>query len=137
MTVILVSITPLLLVTGVILYEFRHSYKEKVNAHLVELVQKHKQNIDSFLWQRLGDIRVLAKTFRHSDLSKESFLKECLAILQQIYGPVFVDLGFINAEGLQVAYAGPFNLAGADYANATWFQDAMKSAFFISTLYFS
>ena len=39
--VLVVSVTPLLLVSGVILYEFQTSYKEKVYAHLVELVEKH------------------------------------------------------------------------------------------------
>jgi two-component system NtrC family sensor kinase len=135
LTVILVSIAPLLLVTCISLYEFGLSYKEKVNAHLEELVLKHRQNIDSFLEQRLGDIRVMAKTFSRAELEREPFLKERLVTLQRVYGPVFVDLGVIDGNGIQKAYAGPFQLTGADYADAPWFRTAMESRLFISDVF--
>jgi len=134
-TLILVSIAPLLLVTGVILHQFGHAYREKVNDHLVELVQKHRQNIDSFLWQRLGDIRVLAKSFPLTDLRREAFLRERLLVLQQVHGPVFVDLGVVDEHGVQVAYAGPFQLAGADYAQADWFRAAMENRLYVSDVF--
>jgi two-component system NtrC family sensor kinase len=134
-TIIVVSITPLLLVTSLILYEFRHSYREKVDAHLIELVQKHRQNIDSFVTQRLGDIRILAETFGFEALSDEAFLKQRLTVLQQVYGPVFVDLGIIDAKGIQHAYAGPFKLAGADYSRAPWFHKAMQKEYFVSDVF--
>jgi len=55
--------------------------------------------------------------------------------MQQIYGPVFVDLGVINAQGLQVAYAGPFKLGKALYSNANWFKMTMKSEYFKSDVF--
>jgi len=135
LTIIFVSITPLFLVTGIILHQFRDSYEEKVNAHLVELVQKHKQNIDSFLQQRLADIRVEARTFDFEQLSDESFLHQRLTVLQQEYGSVFVDLGIIDAKGIQIAYAGPFELGKADYSSSDWFQKATESEHFISDVF--
>jgi len=127
LVIILVAIMPMVLVSSIILYEFDISYHEKVHAHLEELVLKHKHNIDGFLKQKLGDIRLLGKTFSYEELSDESFLRDRLELLQETYGPVFVDLGVINAQGLQVAYAGPFKLGRALYSNARWFQMAMKS----------
>ncbi len=133
--VIVVSVTPMILVSGIVLYQFHTSYHEKVNAHLGELVQKHKQNIDSFLKEKLGDIRSLAKTFSFEDLRDETFLRDRLEVLQQAYGPVFVDLGVINATGVQVAYSGPFRLGKALYSTAGWFQEAMKREYFISDVF--
>ena len=60
---ILVSFAPLLLIAGIILYEFQVSYQEKVIAHLEEVVEKHRQNIDGFLEEKLADIRVMTRTF--------------------------------------------------------------------------
>ncbi len=133
--IISVSITPMILVSGIILYQFNRSYHEKVHAHLAELVLKHKQNIDSFLIEKLGDIRVMAKTFDFEDLGDESFLRDRLEVLQQGYGPVFVDLGVINSQGLQVAYAGPFKLGKALYSTAKWFENAMKNEHVISDVF--
>jgi len=53
LTVILVSITPTILVIILLLNQFQTSYQEKMEAHLKELVLKHKQNIDGFLKERL------------------------------------------------------------------------------------
>ena len=135
MTILIVSIMPMILVSSIILYQFEISDHEKVQAHLKELVLKHTQNIDSFLKEKLGDIRLMAKTFSYEELADSDFLQDRLALLQQIYGPVFVDLGVINSRGLQIAYAGPFNLGKALYSSAEWFQKAMKSEYFKSDVF--
>ncbi|MCU0597224.1 MAG: two-component sensor histidine kinase, partial [Desulfobacterota bacterium] len=55
LVVIMVSITPMILVSGLILYLYQNTYRDKTYAYLGEVVQKHKQNIDSFLKERLDD----------------------------------------------------------------------------------
>ena len=135
LTIILVSFTPLILVGSIILYRFHVSYHEKLEAHLQELVLKHKQTIDSFLKEKLGDIRFLSETFCFDELKDASFLQDRLDLLQQSFGPVFVDLGVVNSRGLQVAYAGPFRLGEALYFEADWFKKAMKTRHFISDVF--
>ena len=132
---ILVSFAPLLLIAGIILYQFQVSYQGKVIAHLEEVVEKHRQNIDSFLDEKLADIRVMARTFSLERLRNESFLQEKLAILQEEHGGAFVDLGLVDGKGLQVAYAGAFKLARVNYSEADWFKKALKSEQFISDVF--
>jgi len=133
--IISVSFIPLIVVSTTIYYQFRTSYREKVYAQLRDLVQNHTRNIDSFLWEKLGDIRFLADSFGYEYLSNESFLQEKLAVLQKDYGPVFVDLGVVHADGEQIAYAGPFKLEKARYSDAEWFQQAMQHQYFISDVF--
>ena len=135
LTIIIAAVMPMLVVSSIILYQFDSSYHEKVYAHLEELVLKHKQNIDNFLKEKLGDIRLLATTFSFEELSNEDFLRDRLESLQQIFGPVFVDLGVVNARGIQVAYAGPFKLGKALYSTADWFQETISSENFISDVF--
>ena len=135
LTIILVSVTPLILVGSIILYRFHASYHEKVEAHLQELVLKHKQTIDNFLKEKLGDIRFLSETFCFDELKDASFLQDRLDLLQQSFGPVFVDLGVVTSQGLQVAYSGPFRLGEALYFEADWFKRAMKTRYFISDVF--
>jgi len=132
---IIVSIAPMILVSCIILYQFKISYHEKINAHLEELVIKHTQNIDTFLKERLGDIQALASNFSFEEMRREDFLNEQLKILQQSHGPVYVDLGVINAEGMQVAYAGPFKLGEALYSKADWFQRALDREYYKSDVF--
>ncbi|MGA7877420.1 MAG: cache domain-containing protein, partial [Desulfoferrobacter sp.] len=133
--IILVSFTPLVLVSGIVGYEFHTSYQEKVIAHLKELVQKHRQNIDVFLGEKLANIRVLAETFSYEQLIDESFLKRKLALFQENYGGAFVDLGVVDQNGIQMAYAGPFQLMKANYSQAEWFKKAMQDPYFISDVF--
>jgi len=135
LTIIIAAVMPMLVVSSIILYQFDSSYHEKVYAHLEELVLKHKQNIDNFLKEKLGDIRLLATTFSFEELSNEDFLRDRLESLQQIFGPVFVDLGVVNARGIQVAYAGPFKLGKALYSTADWFRETLNSKNFISDVF--
>jgi len=133
--IIAVSVIPLILVSSTIYYQFRTSYHEKVYDHLRELVQSHAQNIDHFLQEKLSDIRFLSDSYGRDKLEDESILKERLAALQKGFGQDFVDLGVINAAGEQIAYAGPFKLAKADYSDAEWFRKAIQSEFFISDVF--
>jgi two-component system NtrC family sensor kinase len=135
LVVIMVSITPMILVSGLILYLYQNTYRDKTYAYLGEVVQKHKQNIDSFLKERLDDIRFLTRTFSFEELSEDSFLQDRLFTLQEEFGPVFVDLGVINERGIQIAYSGPFKLGRALYSEADWFKRAMSREYYISDVF--
>ncbi len=133
--IILVSVAPLLLISGTIRYYFQASYQEKVRDHLRVLIKKHTQNIDTFLTEKLADIRTLARSFPIDEFRDERFLEKRLNMLQEEYGRAFVDLGLIDENGIQIAYAGPFKLKEADYSNAQWFVDAQKGADYISDVF--
>lgn len=130
-----VSIIPLIIVSSTIYYQFRASYHEKVYDHLRELVDSHTRNIDYYLEEKLGDIRFLADSYGLEKLADEAFLQARLASLQKGYGRDFVDLGVINSDGEQIAYAGRFKLARADYSDADWFRRAIDRPYFISDVF--
>lgn len=137
LTIILVSFTPLILVSAIILDQFGDSYTQKMREHLIELIEKHKQNIDNFLKEKMGDIRFLAASCSYQQLSDEDFIQNRLDLLQSEYGPVFQDLGVISHTGRQISYAGPFKsrLKAASHADALWFQKAMQQEYFISDVF--
>lgn len=133
--VLVVSLTPMLLVSSVILYEFQRSYQEKVYAHLGEVVEKHRQNIATFLDEKLGDVRYLGKSLRDIPVDDVTALENRLEAFQQVYAPAFVDIGVVDAQGTQVAYVGPFKLGKAQYSDADWFKKASSSEYFISDVF--
>jgi two-component system, NtrC family, sensor kinase len=135
LTAIAVSLTPMLLVMLLLIYQFNISYKEKTYAHLTELAQKHKQNIDEFLNEKLAIIRFLAANYSFEQLNNRNFLKDQLLALRKDYGNVFVDLGLINSSGKQLAYAGPYDLVNADYSGAEWFKKAKGVNYDISDVF--
>ena len=135
LSVIVISLSPLILFSSLIGYQFHTSYQNKVLDHLQEIVRKHKQNIDSFLNERLANVAMLVRVHSLKRLSNEAFLKEALSLFREEYGGVFVDLGLVDERGVQVAYAGPFELKRANYADAEWFKKAIQSPFYISDVF--
>jgi len=133
--IIVVSCTPLLLIAAIAGYQFQTAYKHKVMDHLAALVERHRENIDSFLREKLADIRVIGSIYSPEQLSDERVLENLLQSLQEHHGGTFVDLGFVNEEGVQVAYAGPFKLRRVNYADAQWFLRAMSNPYTISDVF--
>jgi len=133
--VIVVSFVPMLLVSGMILNQYSISYHEKLYAHLKEVVHRHVQNIDSFLHERLNNLQFLLDSCQNENLLDESVLQEKLFQLQQKYDGVFEDLGLINENGVQEAYAGRFSLEKAEYSDAKWFQEAREKPYYISDVF--
>ncbi len=135
LTVITVSIAPLILVGGLIFDQFRSIYRAKVYAHLAEVVDKHKETVDNFLREKQGEVQYLTRAFDYEQLSDPQFLEQTLKSMQQQYGRIFVDLGIIDKSGRQVAYAGPFDLLDADYSNADWYLNSRAKISGISDVF--
>ena len=133
--VLVVSLTPMLLVSGVILYEFQRSYQEKVYAHLGEVVEKHRQNIETFLGEKLNEVRYLGKSLCDNQIYDVAALQNRLEEFQQVFSPAFVDIGVVDDQGIQIAYVGPFKLGKAQYSDADWFKKASDSEYFISDVF--
>lgn len=134
-TILLVSITPLILISASILYNLEASYRAKALDYLRVLVKKHRNDIDNFLEERLADIKMLSTSYTQEELSDEDFLRKQLSKLHSTYPHVFVDLGVVDGNGVQRSYAGPFKLTDADYSGAPWFKDAIKKDFYISDVF--
>lgn len=133
--VVLIASGPLIFTGAMSLWRFQEAYRSKVTNDMQEMVQKHSRTIDSFLAERLGNLRTLVRTFDLPVLLDQAFLASKLAILREEYGRFFVDLGVVDPDGVQRSYAGPFNLANADYAGAAWFLAAKDREYYISDVF--
>ncbi len=134
-TILLMSITPLVLISGSILYYLEASYKEKAVDYLKIVVMKHRDEIDSFLNERLVDLKVIAASHPLDRLVNPDFLEAKLQAMHGAQSLGFVDLGVVNSEGAQIAYAGPFKLGRADYYDALWFRRAAIQDSYISDVF--
>ncbi len=133
--ILVVSFFPMTLTVSILFYRFNLTYTEKIQAHVSELVQKHTQNIDTFLSEKLGNIGYLATQLEKTPQPPKEFLKKNMELLEREYKDAFTDLGLVNENGIQIAYEGPFRLENADYKNAEWFQKALEKPFFISDVF--
>lgn len=135
-TIMLVSLTPLLVIALITGYQYTAAYKEKVEAHLRELVLKHDQSVDSYLEEKVAEIQVLAEVVGGDRLKAEAEITSLHNALVRSHGSDFVDLGIVNVDGIQEAYAGPYKLVGADYSEAEWFKAVKQRKVYVSDVIF-
>ncbi|MGC8493711.1 MAG: cache domain-containing protein, partial [Syntrophobacteraceae bacterium] len=133
--IMLVALTPLVLIAGLTGYYFETAYRHKVIETLTQLVEKHQQHINSYLNERLADIKFIANSYSYDQLSNEKFLRDTLSVLNRTYPDDFVDLGIVTPEGDQIAYAGKYKLLNTNYAKSDWFREAMKKEFYLSDVF--
>jgi two-component system NtrC family sensor kinase len=131
----IIIIAPLVITGAVNLQQFRKAYRTKVSNELSVMIERHSLTVDSFINDRLSDVRVIAREHPLERLRQPEFLRLVLNLMREEYHGAFVDLGLVNSDGIQVAYAGPFNLHMADYAGAPWFQEAAVSENFVSDVF--
>lgn len=129
------SFLPLLAITVSALYQSHTFYHEKVRSQIESMAKIYTLDIDSFLKERLSNIQFIADNKSFEELSNDLFLKAKLHKLQNEYGSVFSDLGFVDELGNQMAYAGPFQLENAIYSAAKWFKNAMSHETSISDVF--
>jgi two-component system NtrC family sensor kinase len=133
--VILVSLTPLTLITGLMGYYFETYYREKILENLQESLKSHQQHINWYLDKTLSDVEFLASSSSYDELSSNAYLQNELRMLRNAYPHVFVDLGLVNTAGVQISYAGDLNLIDANYSQADWFREAVKKDYYLSDVF--
>ena len=130
-----ISVAPMVVTGAINLHQFRSAYTAKVRDHIGETVQRHAETVDAFVEDRLSDIRVVAREHDRARLEDPAFLRKLLNVLREEYHGAFVDLGLVTHDGIQVAYAGPFNLSMADYRAAEWFEKARLREHYVSDVF--
>ncbi len=129
-----VSFTPLLLLGVMIYRQFAAMYVEKIREQIHFRAESRADAVDLFLAERTAILGAIADTHSLAEMAREETLASCLAIMNARAG-AFVDLGVIDQHGTQLAYVGPYDLAGKNYYEQPWFGQVMSRGVHISDVY--
>lgn len=136
-SLIIAFIIPIALLSLYFHYQYNHNLKKVSELHLISLAESQRNTIDLFLQERVINIFNLS---HGSDFKTEPSKDEMYRYIQYLResSDSFVDIGFLNASGIQIGYAGPYpHLHGKDYSNELWFQTLLEQEqdYFISDIY--
>ena len=131
---LLVPALPFVLVLLIGYRYFTLTLEENVRARMNRVVTDHGHAIETFLGERRTDLELLTRTYEFERISRPEVLTKVFADLVA-KSPAFSDLGVFDAQGTQVAYQGPYQLAGRDYATARWFMEVKKRGYFVSDVF--
>jgi two-component system NtrC family sensor kinase len=129
-----IAIVPLLVVTGIGYRQYRAAFDGDYANPMLRFATAAQQSLGSFLSERLSALGLLMRETPIAELRTAAGLEHALATMDESFGGI-VDLGVIDENGVQVAYAGPFALAGRNYAEHAFFQEARTRGVSVSDVF--
>ena len=118
-------------------YQFAHTLKNSAKLNLIAVAESQKNTIDLYLQERLVNLYNLFHSKEFTLSPTQAHMDNSLSSLKH-FNDGFVDVGFLNPNGIQIGYAGPFaSLLGKDYSKEDWYQRLLKEnkSYLISDIY--
>jgi len=114
-------LAPLVILIIYFHYRYVGLQEDSQRAHLAAIAEHQANTLDLFLSERRVNLANLIDHPRFSIPPTSREMADYLSDLQRV-SRAFVDLGFFDSSGVQVAYAGPHaSLEMRDYRGEDWF----------------
>ncbi|MBI9109927.1 PAS domain-containing sensor histidine kinase [Maridesulfovibrio ferrireducens] len=133
-SMIIVPAIPLLLAVTIGYYSYSKTTEKLVVSAIRQSAIDHRDIISVFLKERQSDLQEYLNLIPPEHL-KRGLEHEDIALMYKYAGGVFQDLGLIAPDGVQVSYAGAYELAEKKYLDAPWYQGAVKKGYYVSDVY--
>jgi two-component system NtrC family sensor kinase len=130
----LVTLVPLSMMAVINHHEYQQALHREIIAPMRTLVSKTKNSFELFLTERLSAVSFIASAYSFQDLSDQNTLNRIFRVMKQEFGG-FIDLGLIDASGVQVSYVGPYELKGKIYKDHDWFHEVSVRGSHISDVF--
>ncbi len=132
-----VFLVPLGILSLYLYFQLHLTLEESCKMQLATIAMSQSNTIDLFLQERVVNIFNL---FHRDDFTLSPLPDDMRRYLQALReaSEAFVDVGFLDASGKQIGYAGPYpHLHGEDYSKEEWFQAVMarERNYYITSIY--
>lgn len=133
----LTYLAPLVLLIIYFHFQYRSNYNQSRLLHLKSIAEYQANTLDLFLRERVVNLANLIDDPRLQLPPSSSAMQAHLEKLKK-NSDTFIDVGFFDSTGIQVAYAGPLSyLERRDYSQELWYV-ALKNSqenFIITDIY--
>jgi two-component system NtrC family sensor kinase len=134
---VITYLAPFVLLTAYLYVQYSALDRESDRLHLMAIAESQGNILDLFLTERVNDLSNVIEEPRMPLPPTKDFLEEGLSNLKRA-SDAFVDLGYFDSTGSQIAYVGPYpSLAQRSYASEPWFLTLKggQSDFVITDIY--
>lgn len=133
-TMLLITLIPLAGTSLLSFFQYRQLIRQEALNNLQWHGESTSRSLEVFLDKLKNGLVVTANSYPVSELAEQKHLDRVFAELKNDHRGL-VDLSLINPDGIQVAYAGPYNLRGRSYRDSPWYNRALARKVFISDVF--
>lgn len=129
-----VIILPLAVTATLSYFQFRNLFDRETRDKLNLDALSAKQSFEFHIQESLSTMTVVSQGYQYGDLFDAAKLETLFIRMRNEYWWV-VDLGALDATGVQRIYIGPYPFQGVNYADQEWFQKAYASKTYVSDIF--
>jgi len=120
-SLLLAFLVPMAILSLYFNFQFTYTLKESAKLNLTAISESQRNTVDLFLQERVVNIFSQFQSGAFNLKPTQQTMENYLYNLRQV-SDAFIDVGFLNSQGIQTGYAGPFPyLQNKNYANENWF----------------
>ncbi len=102
-------------------FQFAHTLKNNAKLNLEAVAGSQKNSIDIYLQERIVNLNNLFHSKEFTLQPTSEVMKSYLQNLKR-FDEAFVDVGFLDSNGIEIGYAGPFStFPEKNYNKETWY----------------
>ena len=114
-------VAPLIVLSVYFYFQYNSMHNEGRQLHIKSIAENLSNTLDLFLRERVVNLTNIIDDPRISIPPTSTELKSYLEKLQKD-SDTFIDLGFFDSTGVQLAYVGPLsNMENRDYSHESWY----------------
>jgi two-component system NtrC family sensor kinase len=129
-----ITLAPLAIAGSVGFFQYRGLIHREEMNQLRWHAERAVHTFELYLDGLKHDIMVTASSSTVAELSDRARLDDVLTRLKAKH-PSIVDLSLIDPDGVQIAYAGPYELAGKAYTSSPWYAKTLARKVHVSEVF--
>ena len=130
----LVAVVPLLIIAAFTNHQYADAFRSEQTRPMLRFAENGKQSLEAFLSERISALNFVVREWSLQELRTPGRLDRLLTDMKRAFGG-FVDVGVIDENGIQVSYAGPYELEGRDYSEHNWFHEVSTRGVHVSDVF--
>lgn len=136
-SIFMLAVVSLIPLSIFMIFNFRLAHeaiKRENRLRVDRFTSNTRRTITYFLDERLDALRFIIREKQLNTLKNNAELIYLLRNIQMGFGG-YIDLGLIDSSGLQMNYAGPFDLEGRNYGHQNWFMRCVEDGAYVSDVF--
>ena len=129
-----VSLSPLVVIMHFTFYQYKAMLTAEMKHPISRLASNSRRFLAGFLAERRAALTFVANREKYEDLRDPEHLGRVFLHMKTAFGG-FIDLGLIDADGEQLSYTGPYELAGKDYHEQDWYHEVSIRGVYVSNVF--
>jgi len=130
----LVSFIPLIVMGISNYYQYQKAFEEEVKHPMRLLASNARRSLQFYLQERISLLNFIIDDKAYAELRDQKTLEGVFSNLKKNHSG-FVDIGLIDAAGIQRSYVGPYGLTGKDYSGQEWLRKVLLYGQHVSDVY--